>query len=69
MVLEFIYDIFRHSHEGIHEDNIVKAAEAFNNQFKIKHWVVHYEVSIDTSWSIETFIKLNLNWEKVIFYY
>ena len=43
------------SHEGVHKDNIVKAAEAFNNQFKIKHWVVHYEVSIDTLWNFETF--------------
>ena len=32
------------SHEGVHEDNIVKAAEAFNKQFKIKHWMVHYRV-------------------------
>ena len=51
MVLKSIYDIFRLSHEGVREDNIIKAAEAFNNQFKIKHWVVHYEVSIDTLWN------------------
>ena len=53
--LESICDIFRLSHEGMHEDNIVKAAEAFNNQFKIKHWVVHYEVSIDILWNFLTF--------------
>ena len=37
--------IFRSSHEGIHDDNIINAAEAFNSQFNIKYWVVHYEVS------------------------
>ena len=37
--------IFRSSHEGIHDDNIINAAEAFNSHFNIKYWVVHYEVS------------------------
>ena len=44
MNLNFILSV---SHEGVHEDNIVKAAEAFNKQFKIKHWVVHYEVTFN----------------------
>ena len=37
--------IYRFAHEGVHEDNIIKAAEEFNKQFNIKHWVVHHEVS------------------------
>ena len=57
MGFKSIYDIFSLCHDGIHEDNVIKAAEEFNNQFKIKHWVVHYEVSIDILWNFETFLN------------
>ena len=50
------------SHPGSHEDNIINAAEAFNNQFNIKHWVVHYDVSLKRlSNGINTIYDIFLN--------
>ena len=38
---------FRSGYECAHKDDIVDAAEAFNKQFNIKHWIVHFKVSYE----------------------
>jgi len=38
---------YRFSSAKRRQMNIFKAAEEFNDQFKIKHWIVHYDVSLN----------------------
>ena len=61
LIRNIIYDNYKHSlgtkytliffssaHDGVHEDNIINAAMAFNKQFVLKHWIIHYDVSLNT---------------------
>ena len=48
---------FSSAHDGVHEDNIINAALAFNKQFNIKHWVVHYDVSLKTIFEFQMTLK------------
>ena len=38
--------LYRFSSANGRKINVLKAAEDFNNQFKIKRWIIHYDVRL-----------------------